>query len=182
MESNRPANWNLLWDKVMKKVRIKKTVIVIAMAVILLVAYLFYSRPMILSQLYPMITLDKCTEISGYYEVGAQAEPSEFYIEQNSGNFKQLCTLFFEQKYRRSLRDLFPRGTRIHRTEPNDFQWDVCFYFKDIEFPDGSVGTGAMLRFQNWYGELDVYFDGETYSCRTSEQEAWAKEVLEIIQ
>lgn len=97
MESNRPANWNLLWGKVMKKVRIKKTVIVIAMAVILLVAYLFYSRPMILSQLYPMITLDKCTEISGYYEVGAQAEPSEFYIEQNSGNFKQLCTLFFEQ-------------------------------------------------------------------------------------
>lgn len=76
----------------MKKVRIKKTIIVFAVAVILLAAYLFYSRPMILSLLY-----------------------------------------------------LFPRGTRIHRAEPNDFQWEVCFHLKDIE-------------------------------------EAWAKEVLEIIQ
>ena len=166
----------------MKKVRIKKTIIMIAAAALLLAVYLFYSRPMTLSQLYPMLTLDKCTEIRGYYKVGTQTEQSEFIIEQGSEEFQTLCTLFYEEDYRRSFRDILPRGTRTHRTEPDDFQWEVWFNFKDIEFPDGSIGTGTMLHFLNWYGELDIYFDGEQYSCRTSGQESWEKEVLDIIR
>ena len=39
-----------------------------------------------------------------------------------------------------------------------------------------------MLHFQSWYGELDLYFDEEIYSCHTSKQEAWSKEILDIIQ
>ena len=186
-KSKATAGTQQIWNKgkrgkAMKKVHTKKIVIVAIVAVLLIVAYLFYSRPMTISQLYPMFTLDKCTEIRGYYEIGAKAEMSEFTIEKDSDEFQKLCALFWEQEYCRSLRDILPRGTRTHRTEPDDYQWDVYFYFEDITLPDGSTGSGAMLHFQSWYGELDIYFDGETYSCHTSEQEAWAKEILDIIQ
>lgn len=153
----------------------KRLFIVIAVAVLLLAAYLFYSRPMTISQLYPMLTLDKCTEIRGYYSAGMKAaELTEFTIEQNSNEFQKLCSLFFEKNYRRSLKDILPKGTRFHRAEPDDFE--------DIELPDGNHGSGSMLHFQSWYGELDISFDGETHSCHTSEQEVWAKEVLDIIR
>ena len=166
----------------MTKLRIRKIAIFFAAAVLFLIAYLFYSRPMTISQLYPMLTLDKCTKIQGYYEIGMQTKPTKFTAEKGSEEFEQLCELLFQQRYRRTLRDLLPRGTRTPRTEPEDFQWDVHFYFEDIEFPDGSRGSGAMLRLQNWYGALDIYFDGDTRSCRTSEQDAWAKNVLDIMQ
>lgn len=58
----------------------KKIVIVLAVAVLLLAACLLYSRPLALSQLYPTLTLDKCTEIRGYYEVGTQTNPQEFSL------------------------------------------------------------------------------------------------------
>lgn len=161
---------------------LKKHVVIVVVAALLLAGYLFYSRPMTISQLYPMLTLDKCIEIRGYYEVGMQVEPTEFTIEKDSDEFQEMCSLFYEQEYRRSLRDLLPRGTRIHRTEPNDYQWDVYFNFENVVFPSGSTGSGLMLHFQNWYGKLDIHFDGETHSYYTDSQEMWAKEVLDIIQ
>lgn len=170
--------------KAVKKVRTKKIVIVASVAVLVIAACLFYSRPKTVSQLYPMFTLDKCTEIRGYY-IDTQPGMTEYTIEKDSDEFQKLCALFWEQEYCRSLRDILPRGTRTYQTQPddpNDYQWDVYFCFEDITLPDGSIGSGAMLHFQSWYGELDIYFDGETYSCYTSEQEAWAKEILDIIQ
>lgn len=166
----------------MKKVRIRKIVVVIVAAVLLLTAYFVYSGPMTLPQLYPMLTLDKCTEIRGYYCTGTSTGHTEFTAAHNSEAFQKLCGLFYERNYRRSLRDILPRGTRTHQTRGDDFQWDVYFCFEGIEFPDGSTGSGALLNIQNWYGELDLFSDGEWYSCRTHEQEAWAKEVLAVIQ
>ena len=59
----------------MKKIfRKKKIVAMIALAVLLLVSYLVYSRPMTLSQLCPLLTLDKCVEISGYYRTSTQTD------------------------------------------------------------------------------------------------------------
>lgn len=76
----------------------------------------------------------------------------------------------------------FPRGTRIHRTEPDDFQWDVYFVFEHVEFPDGSTGSGAMLHFTNWYGAFDIHFNGETHVYQVSDQERWGVQVLDTIQ
>ena len=94
---------------------------------------------MTMHQLYPMLTPDKCTAIHGYYEIGMQTEQTKFIIEKESDEFQELCDLFYEREYRRGLRDLFPRGVRTHRTEPEDYQWEVFFRFEDIEFPDGSI-------------------------------------------
>ena len=120
----------------MKKQKTKKAIITIAVIVIFIAAYLLYSRPMDIQERYSMLSLDKCTEISGYYEVGTQAEMTAFSIEKGSEEFQKLCDLIFERDYSRSLKDLFPSGTRTHRTEPDDFQWEVYFHFEDVVFPD----------------------------------------------
>ena len=166
----------------MKKGFMKKTAVATALIVLLFAAYFIYSKPVNISQLYPMLTLDKCTGISGCYADGTQAGLTEFTIDKGSEEFETLCSLLYDQDYHRSLRDLLPRGTRIHPTEPGDFQWDVHFCFEDVEFPDGSRGSGAMLHIQSWYGELDIDFNGETHAYRTSGQEVWSREVFDIIQ
>ena len=166
----------------MKKLKIKRIVNVIAVILLFIAAYLFYSRPLTIQQRYPMLNLDKCTELRGYFRLDGQEELTEFIIDKNSKEFEILCDLLYEQDYCRSLRDLLPRGTRIHPTESGAFQWEVSFHFEDIVFPDGSIGSGGILSIQSWYGELDIHFDGDVLSCHTSEQETWAKEVLNAIQ
>jgi len=166
----------------MKKLKTKKVVIVVAIIILFIAVYLFYSRPMSIQQRYPMLTLEKCTELRGYYKLDGQAELTEFSIDKNGEEFEMLCDLLYEQEYHRSLRDLLPRGTRTHPTEPGTFQWEVYFHFDDVVFPNGSIGSGGMLSIQSWYGELDIHFDGEILSCYTNEQETWAEGVLTIIQ
>lgn len=165
----------------MKKLK-AKTVILIAAIFLCIAGYLFYSRPMTIQQHYPMLTLDKCTDLRGHYEIDGQTDFTEFTIDKNSEEFEVLCRLLYDQDYRRSLRNFLPRGTRIHPTESGDFEWEVYFHFEDVEFPDGNIGSGGILRIQYWYGELDIHFDGEMLSTHTKEQEAWAKEVLNAIQ
>lgn len=169
----------------MKKKAFTKTksmITALSVVVLLLVAYCIYSRPMTITQLYPMLTLDKCSGIEGYYRDGTGKDLEKFAIEKNSEEFELLCDLLYKREYSRSLRDLLPRGTRIHRTEPDDFQWEVMFHFDTVELPDGNCGSGTLLRIQYWYGELDIHFDDGIRSCHTSKQDAWAKEVFDAIQ
>lgn len=166
----------------MKKLKTKKAIIMIAVILLFIAVYLFYSRSMSIQQRYPMLTIEKCTELRGYYKLDGQAEFTEFTIDKNSEEFEILCDLLYEQEYHRSLRNLFPRGTRIHPTESGAFQWEVYFHFEDVVFPDGSIGSGEMLSIQSWYSELDIHFDGEILSCYINEQETWAKEVLNTIR
>ncbi len=154
----------------------------LAALVVLALAWAFSSRPMTLAQRYPMLTADSCTEIRGYYRIGTQEGRPEAVAEKGSLEFQRLWELFFQRTYRRSLRDLLPRGTRIHPAQPGDFQWEVFFEFENVPFPDGSTGSGTMLHIRNWYGELDLRFDGETEACITQDQHIWAAEVLDILR
>lgn len=171
----------------MKKIFSKrKTVVMIALAVLLLVFYLVYSRPMTLSQLCPLLPLDECIGISGYYRTSDQTGGfTQFTIEADSEEFQELTRLFNEKTYRRSLKDLFPKGARTHQTTGKfEFQWEVWFHFDTIEFPDGNAGSGPLLQIQYWYGELDIenmVWQKDGRICHTSEQDAWAKEILDII-
>ena len=165
----------------MKKPKVKKAFLLISVTVLLLAAYLIYSRPMTIQQRYPMLDLEQCTDLRGYYEIGGQGR-IEFTVDKNSEDFETLCTLLYEQAYRRSLKDLLPHGTRTYRVLPEDFEWEVFFQFKDVAFPDGSHTSGRILRVDYWYGELDIHFYGDIVSCSTKQQESWAKTVLDIIQ
>lgn len=174
----------------MKKQAFTKTkslITALVVVILLLVAYFIYSRPMTLSQINPLLPLDKCVGISGYYRTSDDAEGLlQFTIEADSEEFKELCSLFNEKTYRRSLKDLLPRGTRIHQTTGEfEFQWEVLFHFDTIAFPDGNAGSGPLLQIQYWYGELDIenrVFEKERRICHTAEQDAWAKEILDIIR
>lgn len=166
----------------MKNVKRKKSAIAVIALLLLAAAYALYSRPMDIAERYLMLTPEKCTGISGYYYDGEGTRLTNFTVEKDSEAFARLWELFYEQDYRRTLRDLFPRGSRTKRYEPGDFQWEVFLEFEDVELPDGSRGSGAMLQIQYWYGELDIDFDGENRFCRTKDQDAWAKEVLDIIR
>lgn len=77
----------------MKKIfRKRRTVVVIALAVLLLVSYLVYSRPMTLSQLFPLRDIDQCIGISGYYSTSTQTDGiAQFTIEPGSEEFQELC-------------------------------------------------------------------------------------------
>lgn len=165
----------------MKKPKMKKAILMISVTVLLLAAYLIYSRPMTIQQRYPMLDLEQCTDLRGYYEIGGQGR-IEFTVDKNSEDFETLCTLLYEQAYRRSLKDLLPRGTRTYRVLPEDFEWEVFFQFEDVAFPDGSHTSGRILRVDYWYGELDIHFYGDIVSCSTKQQESWAKTVLNTIQ
>ena len=165
----------------MKKPKMKKAFLLISVTVLLLAAYLIYSRPMTIQQRYPMLDLEQCTDLRGYYEIGGQGR-IEFTVDKNSEDFETLCTLLYEQAYRRSLKDLLPHGTRTYRVLPEDFEWEVFFQFEDVAFPDGSHTSGRILRVDYWYGELDIHFYGDIVSCSTKQQESWAKTVLNTIQ
>lgn len=81
---------------------------------------------MTIEQRYSMLTLDKCSGISGYYRDETMIESEKFTIGKNSQEYE--------------------------------------------------------MNIQNWYGDLDIYFDGERLTCYTDEQESWVKEVFDIIR
>lgn len=156
-----------------KKIVLLKAGLGIAVVIALLLGYSLFSRPMTLSQLYPMIKIDQCAEIKGYYGIGTQVNDTEFGFDRSDEDFWKLLMLFNEQEYRRSLKDLLPRTTKTHRAEGNnDFWWDVSLRFDEFTMPDGSISSG-FLRFHNWYGDLEIYFDGEAYACFTRESKLY---------
>ena len=171
----------------MKNVKRKKTAAAVIVLLLLAAAYAVYSRPMTLFQLHPLLPLDQCVGISGYYHTSEQTSGfTQFTIEADSEEFQELCSLFNEKTYRRSLKDLLPRGTRTHLTTSKfDFQWKVWFHFDTVELPDGNGGSGSLLQVNYWYGELEIdnaLLENGRRICRTKDQDAWAKEILEIIQ
>lgn len=154
-----------------KKTLYLKAGFCIVVAIAILLSYFLYSRPMTLSQLYPMIEIEECSGIKGYYAIGSQVEDTEFSFDKNSEEFWKLLMLFDRQQYRRSLKDILPETTKIHRIEgPDDFWWEVSLRFDAFTMPDGSTSSGP-LRFHNFYGELEIYFDGESYACFTEDPE-----------
>ena len=166
----------------MQKLKSKKFLVKMILILLFVSVCLIYTRPLNTQQRYPMLSLDKCTGISGYYYNGAGVDFEEFSCEKNSQVFEEFSSLLYKQEYRRSLRDLFPRnGARAYQPKQGEFQWEVFFHFEDVVLPDGSVCSGEMLRIQSWYGELDIHFNGDTFSCYTNNQKLWAKEVLDFI-
>ena len=67
-------------------------------AAVIIGILLFYVKlnfmPTTLLKLYPMLTLDKCVEISGDYRVGTQTESSSFAFERDSEEFRTLFAHF----------------------------------------------------------------------------------------
>jgi len=172
---------------IMKKMS-KRTKIAMSIAAFLLIAAgLVYYRPMTLSQLYPALPLDQCTEIRcTYFDFTKRPQGwVDVTIERDSEAFQNLCTLFYNRNYHRAhlnreLKDLLTFG--IQKGSAYNTNWYVSFLFDGVELPDGTTEDDVVLRFDYLPDHFDIYFDREFFACQTSKQKAWATEVLNTIQ
>lgn len=168
----------------MKKKKIT-AIILLSVFVLCAVGYLIYSRPMTIQQRYPALDLDQCTEVYGYYQV-AGGEFTQLTIDQDSEAFAAVCSIVYEQSYRRSLLDLFKPTTLSHSPAPGDFQWEVVLSFEGAVLPDGSTTPASIIDIRYFYGELSILYargayDSVMHYVRTKNQETWATEVLNAI-
>ena len=161
-----------------KKIR---RIILLIIAALLIAAALIYTRPMTIAQHCPGLDLSECQQIRGYYHDGTTVALVQFILEPEDPAFAQVMELFEGRTFRRSLRSLLPQGTRTHRTQEGDFQWEVYFRFEQVPLPDGSTVSGDILQFNNFYGELDLSFDGDSWRVTTSKQKQWLTEVMKVI-
>ena len=54
--------------------------------------------------------------------------------------------------------------------------------FENVPLPDGNTGSGAVVRLNNFFGELSLRgYDGKTYPIRTSGQEEWVGAVMDAL-
>lgn len=166
----------------------KRKQAVLCIIIMLTAAALYYTRPMTVNELYAAYGFDltACVSISGSYwaeENGRYSEDILFQFSRAEQQAEALVELFSTQEFRRSLKNFLPRGTKIHRTQEGDFRWDISLIFDRTEFPDGSAGSGQLLRFHNFFGTLELTFShsGETLCCTTKNQDAFLQEVFSLI-
>jgi len=93
-----------------------------------------------------------------------------------------MLELFEGQRFRRSLWNFLPRGTKTHRFEEGDFKWEALLNFENVTLPDGSKARGSVIRVSNFFGLVEIHFDGDTIRCDIRDKESWLKEVMDIIK
>jgi len=142
---------------------------------------LVYTRPLTIEQRYPVLDISQCTQIQGYYYDGTGVEHIHFTIYPDDIHFDEIIEQFQVTAFKTKLRNIFPRGTKTHRYNKGDFQWEIMFRFEDILFPSGDMGSGDMLHIRNFYGDIDLFFDGEQVNCSVKNQEQWLEDVMSIL-
>ena len=155
---------------------------VLIMAALLAV---IYTRPLTLTELYPVIDFDECIRIHGYYYLydgsNGAGDDTRFELAAEDDAFEALLATVKDRAFRRSLRSLLPSHGQSHPLENGDYKWSIIFTFNDLSFPDGSIGRGDILHIDNFFGQLSLYHDGEKLYCGTDDQEAWIEEVMDYI-
>ncbi len=168
----------------MKKI---KKIIFATLFLILLVSVLIYTRPMTLAELCLGVDITQSVSVRGdFFLATSDGAPSvettsPFEIYRDDERFGQIIELFESRKFRRSLVNLLPQGTKTHLTKDGDFKWDVMFEINDVEFPDGSVVSGTLLSVNNFFGVLEVHFDGDVWRCTTRDKKEWLSDVMSLI-
>lgn len=170
--------WKIEEVNQMKKIKI---IISATLLLTLLVCVLLYTRPMTLAQLCSGVDITQCVSVSGYFFLVPSVENSRFEIDKDDERFSQIVELFESRKFRRSLVSLLPQGTKTYRTQDGDFKWEVMFEINDVIFPDGSVNSGTLICVSNFFGVLEVHFNGDVWRCTTSDKKEWLSDVMSLI-
>jgi len=163
----------------------KKRFKLLLLAAILLGVVLFaliYTRPLTIEARYPVLDLSQCVQIRGYYNDGTSVEDIPFIVDPEDPHFAEAVELFRSPTFKTKLRNLFPSGTKTHRYSEGDFKWSVVFRFEDVLFSTGDTGSGDLLRIENFFGDLELYFDGQTTQCAATDQTEWLRAVMDLIR
>ena len=146
------------------------------------VAFAFvYTRPLIIEQRYPVLDLSQCTLIHGYFNDGTGVEDIPFAIAPDDPRFGDVIELVQTAEFRTDLWNILPKGTKFHTYKEDDFKWLVRLRFEDVLFPNGDTGSGDMLHIHNFFGEVELFFDGSSAECSVKNQEQWLEDVMSIL-
>ncbi len=169
----------------------KKHLIFCLCAVLLLVLVagaLWYTRPIMLKDLYPGLDLSACDEIkvlsAVYHPTSSARDQDEYQFTMSPED--PVCPLILSQfqnrTFRRSLLGLLPRGTWYHSPQAGDFQWDLALHFDEsFPLPDGSTATGDLIHLSDFYGKLELHHNGNTWRCTTADMDRWRSDVMDLI-
>ncbi len=163
----------------------KMTILILPLLVLIsLVVGTIYRRPVTLAQLCPEIELASCESIVVYYSVDKTGEEKRIVFPSGSEEFDLLMERIQHQEFRKSLKNIFPSGSRMHRWSEGDFKWELMLEFNDqIPVKDGSTASGMLIRVKNFFGDLSIYnmIGDQEIRCHTKDQQQWAEEILHII-
>jgi len=167
---------------VRKYLRLLAAVLVIGAAALALL----YTRPLTVPEICPAIDFDECSRIHGYYYLydnsNKAGDDVPFELTKEDEAFAATLDSLENREFRRSLRSLLPESSRAHRLEDGDYKWDIILTFDRLSFPDGSTGSGDVLHIGNFFGQLTIYFNGESWRCSTDDQADWIESIIQHIR
>lgn len=143
---------------------------------------LVYTRPMTLEQLCPGIRLEECRGIQASFRRGQTGDETTITLPKEDEAFAQMTGLLHTETFRRSLRSLFPLGSKSHAVQPADFKWLLLLEFGDTQLPDGTRGSGMLVHLNDFYGTLEIAYAGETWRCTVSNQKEWRGVVMDCLE
>lgn len=172
-----------------------KKMILAVLAVILLIGVLAamvaprQTEATTLEKLCPGIDFDKCYQLQIYYDyvpaAGTFAGLDEIYISEEDKSFDTILSLFKDRTFIPLPEKALSSNSQYFATKENvgTFCWRIIFNFPSTHLPDGSIRAGSLLRIENYWGELAVYYmaadDLDNGLCiTTNEQEEWLQDVL----
>ena len=147
---------------------------------------LWYTRPQTITELCPGIDLGQLNRIHGYYyfynNSNKAGDDVPFELMKEDEPFAAILDSLENREFRRSLRSFLPENSRSHRLEDGDCKWDIILTFDRLNFPDGSTGSGDVLHIGNFFGQLTIYFNGESWRCSTDDQADWIESIIQHIR
>ena len=163
----------------------KRTVLILVVLILIsLVAGMVYKRPVTLDQLCPELELDSCKNIVAYYSADKTGEDNRVVFPSGSEEFDLLMEQIKHQKFRKSLKNFLPSGTKTHRWSEGDFKWEIMLEFDDPSpVKDGSAAVGTLIHLRNFYGDLTIenMAADQKIRCHAEDQQQWAEEILHIL-
>ena len=164
----------------------KKTAVLLMICLTIAVCgaafFAYNTRPLAIERRFPELDFSQCTQIWGYYRVvGKNDEQILFRFSPDDPQFDEIIDLFRTAGFRTRIGNVFPPGTKLHLSNKGDFQWTVSFRFEEVLSEKGIL-SGDLLRADNFFGDMEISFDGKQTKCSVKEQTLWLEEVLSLIR
>lgn len=155
----------------------KLSAIIGAAALVCVLAFvLIYTHSQTIEQRYPVLDLSKCIGIRGEYSFDGVEPSQSFFVSPDDAQFGEMIELFRQASFRTKITNILPESIKTHSGE--GFRWEVIFKFDSVRMEDGSTVSGDLLRVSNFFGNLELFFDGKTVQCSVTDSADWLEAVL----
>ncbi len=153
--------------------------IILLIAIICLIFAVNYTKSITISEISGGMDITNYTSARAYYNIAPMVEDEE--VELEGEELAELLKLLGEQNFSKSLTNLLPQGNKSHRVRDGDFHWGITLHTYKEVLSDGSSISGDILHISNFYGNLEIRFDGESCIYTVDNQQKWLKSVLDLI-